>query len=70
VVLLYPFFVETMLDVWDEVHERERCVVSPDVAATMVAHSDVGRLIRSYCASLDDDEAVLVPPHVASAITG
>lgn len=56
VVLVYPFFVETMLEVWDEVHERERRVVSPEVAATMVAHSDVGRLIRTYCSSTHKEE--------------
>ncbi|MCX6178979.1 MAG: NUDIX hydrolase [Chlorobiales bacterium] len=47
-VQVYPLFIETMLDEWDEMNDRQRKVVTPDEAIEMVYHEDLRRIISNF----------------------
>lgn len=47
-VQVYPLFIETMLDEWDEMHVRSRKLVTPAQAVEMVAHEELKRIIADY----------------------
>ncbi|NMW20705.1 MAG: NUDIX hydrolase [Chlorobiaceae bacterium] len=47
-VQVYPLFIETMLDEWDEMHDRQRKLVTPAEAIEMVCHRDLRRIISDY----------------------
>ena len=52
VVRVYPFYVEKLLDHWEEMHNRERRVVSVSEAVEMVDHDELAEIIRSFFAGL------------------
>ncbi|ARM31123.1 NUDIX hydrolase [Prosthecochloris sp. HL-130-GSB] len=45
---VYPLYVSQLLDEWDEMHVRERRVVSFIQAVEMVHHKELGRIIHSF----------------------
>jgi len=47
-VTVYPLFIETMLDEWDEMHDRRRTLVTPAEAIEMVCHEELRRIITDY----------------------
>lgn len=47
-VQVYPLFIETMLDEWDEMHDRRRKLVTPSEAIEMVCHEDLRRIIADF----------------------
>ena len=47
-VQVYPLFIETMLDEWDEMHDRQRKLVTPAEAVELVEHKDLRRIILDY----------------------
>ncbi len=47
-VQVYPLFVETMLDEWEEMHLRQRRLVTPAEALDMVCHQDIRRIIAGF----------------------
>src|SRR4051812_24270163 len=51
-VLVFPFAVRTMLDVWPEMHERERRWFPVQVAAQQAAYADLRAVIAALPAAL------------------
>ena len=47
-VQVYPLFIETMLDEWDEMHDRRRKLVTPAEAIEMVCHEELARIIADF----------------------
>jgi len=47
-VQVYPLFIETMLDEWDEMHLRSRKLVTPEEAVEMVCHGELKQIISDY----------------------
>lgn len=47
-VELYPLYIETMLDEWDEMHERQRRLVTPAEAIEMVCHDELRKVISDF----------------------
>jgi len=47
-VRLYPLFIETILDEWDEMHDRRRVLVTPVEALDMVIHENLRRILADY----------------------
>ncbi len=47
-VQVYPLFIETMLEEWDEMHDRQRKLVTPEEAVEMVCHGELRRIIADY----------------------
>jgi 8-oxo-dGTP pyrophosphatase MutT (NUDIX family) len=47
-VLVYPLFIETMLDEWDEMHDRRRKLVTPAEAIEMVCHAELRQIIGDF----------------------
>ena len=47
-VQVYPLFIETMLDEWDEMHDRRRKLVTPAEAVEMVYHDELKQLITNF----------------------
>ena len=47
-VKVYPLFIETMLDEWDEMHVRSRKLVTPAQAVEMVAHGELKKIIADF----------------------
>ncbi|MCF8382718.1 MAG: NUDIX hydrolase [Chlorobium sp.] len=47
-VTVFPFFIETMLDEWDEMHLRERRVVSPGEAFDMLYHDELKAIVSGF----------------------
>ncbi|MEI6758175.1 MAG: NUDIX hydrolase [Chlorobium sp.] len=47
-VQVYPLFIETMLDEWDEMHDRQRKLVTPAEAIEMVCHDELRRIIEDF----------------------
>ena len=47
-VQVYPLFIETMLDEWDEMHDRRRKLVTPAEAVEMVYHEELRQIITNY----------------------
>ncbi|MBN1928300.1 MAG: NUDIX hydrolase [Chlorobiaceae bacterium] len=53
-VKVYPLEVESLLERWDEMHLRQRRVVSPAEALDMIVHDELKSLITSYFAERFD----------------
>ena len=51
-VTVFPLSVQTIVEVWPEMHERERCWFPVDIAAQKVSPSDLQSLIASLPAIL------------------
>jgi 8-oxo-dGTP pyrophosphatase MutT (NUDIX family) len=49
-VMVYPLFIETVLDEWDEMQSRKRAFVSPADALEMVCEENLRRIIADYFA--------------------
>ncbi|TLU85640.1 MAG: NUDIX hydrolase [Chlorobium sp.] len=47
-VMVYPFFIETVLDEWEEMHCRKRALVTPAEAVEMVCEENLRRIIAEY----------------------
>ncbi len=47
-VKVFPFFIENMLDEWEEMHLRERRVVSPGEAFDMLYHDELKAIISGF----------------------
>ena len=47
-VQVYPLFIETMLDEWDEMHDRRRKLVTPAEAIEMVCHNELRQIIEDF----------------------
>ena len=47
-VQVYPLFIETMLDEWDDMHDRRRKLVTPAEAIEMLCHDDLKRIIEEF----------------------
>ncbi len=47
-VKVFPFFIETMLDEWDEMHLRQRRVVSPGEAFDMLYHDELKAIVSGF----------------------
>lgn len=47
-VKVFPFFIENMLDEWEEMHLRERRVVSPGEAFEMLYHDELKAIISGF----------------------
>ncbi len=47
-VKVYPLLIDTMLDEWDEMHDRQRKLVTPAEAVELVEHKDLRRIILDY----------------------
>ncbi len=47
-VKVYPLFIETMLDEWDEMHVRSRKLVTPAEAVEMVGHVELRQIIADF----------------------
>ncbi len=47
-VKVYPLFIETMLDEWDEMHLRSRKLVTPAEAVEMVGHVELRQIIADF----------------------
>ncbi len=47
-VMVYPFFIETVLDEWEEMHSRKRAFVTPGEALEMVCEENLKRVIADY----------------------
>jgi 8-oxo-dGTP pyrophosphatase MutT (NUDIX family) len=47
-VQVYPLFIETILDEWDEMHDRQRKLVTPSEAMKMLCHEDLRRIIADF----------------------
>jgi 8-oxo-dGTP pyrophosphatase MutT (NUDIX family) len=53
-VRVYPFEVTSLLDRWDEMHFRERRLVTPAEAIKMIDHEELRALVTSYFSSRFD----------------
>jgi len=49
-VELYPLFVETMLDEWDEMHLRRRTLVTPEEALAMISQPELRQVLAAFFA--------------------
>ncbi|NHQ60540.1 NUDIX hydrolase [Chlorobium sp. BLA1] len=49
-VEVYPLYINTMLEEWDEMHDRQRKLVTPAEAIEMVWHDDLRRIISDFFA--------------------
>ncbi len=47
-VQVYPLFIETMLDEWDEMQDRQRKLVTPSEAIKMLCHEDLKQIIADF----------------------
>ncbi|MBV5304052.1 MAG: NUDIX hydrolase [Chlorobium sp.] len=47
-VQVYPLFIETMLDEWEEMHVRSRKLVTPAQAVEMIAHGELRQIIADF----------------------
>ncbi|MEI6846634.1 MAG: NUDIX hydrolase [Chlorobiaceae bacterium] len=47
-VQVYPLYIETMLDEWDEMHDRQRKLVTPTEALEMVYHDELRYIIADF----------------------
>ncbi|TCD47331.1 NUDIX hydrolase [Chlorobium sp. N1] len=47
-VQIFPFFVESMLEEWDEMGQRQRVVVPPLEAIDMLVHDDLRAIVSTY----------------------
>lgn len=47
-VTVFPFFIETMLDEWEEMHLRQRRVVTPLEAFDMLSHDELKSIVSGY----------------------
>lgn len=47
-VKVYTLHIETMLDQWDEMHLRQRRIVTPDEAFEMLYHDELKALVSGY----------------------
>ena len=47
-VQVYPLFIETMLDEWEEMHVRSRRLVTPAQALEMIAHGELRQIIADF----------------------
>ncbi|MBZ4219578.1 MAG: NUDIX hydrolase [Chlorobium sp.] len=47
-VQVYPLFIETILDEWDEMHDRQRKLVTPSEAMKMLCHEDLKQIIADF----------------------
>lgn len=53
-VKVYPFEVESLLDHWEEMHVRQRRVVTPAEALEMIVHDELKSLVTGYFAERFD----------------
>ncbi len=51
-VRVYPFYVETVLDRWEEMHMRKRKIVSPGEAVQMVDHQELADIVLAFFESM------------------
>jgi len=49
-VEVYPLYIDTILDEWDEMHLRQRKLVTPVEAVEMVWHDELRRIISDFFA--------------------
>ncbi len=49
-VEVYPLYIDTILDEWDEMHLRQRKLVTPAEAVEMVWHDELRRIISDFFA--------------------
>ncbi|MEE9904959.1 NUDIX hydrolase [Chlorobium sp.] len=47
-VKVYPMYIETMLEEWDEMHLRQRRVVTPGEAFDMLYHDELKALVSVF----------------------
>jgi len=47
-VQVYPLFIETMLDEWDEMHDRQRKLVTPSEAFEMLRHEELRQIVADF----------------------
>ncbi len=47
-VQVFPLFIETMLDEWDEMRDRQRKLVTPIEAIEMVCHDELRQIISNF----------------------
>ena len=47
-VQVFPLFIETMLDEWDEMRDRRRKLVTPAEALEMVCHDELKQIIANF----------------------
>ena len=47
-VQVYPLFIETMLDEWDEMHDRQRKLVTPSEALEMLRHEELKQIVADF----------------------
>ncbi|NTW55327.1 MAG: NUDIX hydrolase [Chlorobaculum sp.] len=47
-VRIYPFVVESMLDEWEEMHMRQRRLVTPSEAIEMICQKELRSLVTDY----------------------
>jgi 8-oxo-dGTP pyrophosphatase MutT (NUDIX family) len=47
-VQVYPLFIETMLDEWDEMHDRQRKLVTPSEAFEMLRHEELKQIVADF----------------------
>ena len=47
-VQVYPLYLETMLEEWDEMHDRRRKLVTPAEAIEMVCHDELRKIISDF----------------------
>ncbi|NTW83725.1 MAG: NUDIX hydrolase [Chlorobiaceae bacterium] len=47
-VMVYPLFIDTILDEWEEMHSRKRVLVTPAEAIEMVCEENLRRIIADY----------------------
>ena len=47
-VQVYPLFIETMLDEWDEMHDRQRKLVTPSEAFEMLRHAELKQIVADF----------------------
>ncbi|WP_292002008.1 NUDIX hydrolase [Chlorobium sp.] len=47
-VKVFPFYIERMLDEWDEMHLRQRRLVTPEEAFEMLYHDELKSIISGF----------------------
>lgn len=47
-VRIYPLEVESLLEQWDEMHVRQRRLVTPSEAIEMICHKELRSLVTDY----------------------
>jgi len=52
-VEVYPLYIETMLEEWDEMHQRRRRIVSPGEALDMIVHDNLKSIVAGFFNMLD-----------------